>query len=280
MALRHCEERSDEAIQEPQRLLDCFVAALLAMTAEAFGISLSTFRHKGPPMPAPQTALIVGASRGLGLGLAREYLSRGWRVIATVRDTEALAVRELQSEFKDAVEIESVDIVEQDQIAVLRRRLDDRAFDLIFVNAGVTNDPNQPIGEVATEEFVRVIVTNALGPMRIIEAFLDRLRRDGVAAVMSSGLGSVADNNGGGWEVYRASKAALNTLMKSVAARRAGAKQTFLIVSPGWVRTDMGGPYAMLDVATSARGIAAVVAARRGEGGVAFVDYRNRTIRW
>lgn len=232
-------------------------------------------------MPAATpTALIVGASRGLGLGLAREYLSRGWRVVATVRDPKAQAVRELQSEFKDAVEIESLDIVEQDQIATLRRRLSDRALDLLFVNAGVTNDPNEPIGEASTEEFVRVMVTNALGPMRVIETFLDRLHPDGVAAVMSSGLGSVADNNGGGWEVYRASKAALNTLMKSVAARRAGRKQTFLVVSPGWVRTDMGGPSAALDVATSVRGIADVIAARRGEGGAAFVDYRNRTVRW
>jgi NAD(P)-dependent dehydrogenase (short-subunit alcohol dehydrogenase family) len=231
-------------------------------------------------MPAPQTALIIGASRGLGLGLAREYLSRGWRVIAAIRDPKAQAVRDLQSEFNGAVEIESLDLVEQAQIAALRRRLDDRRLDLLFVNAGVTNDPNQPIGDVSTEEFVRVMLTNALGPMRVVESFVDRLHPDGVAAVMSSGLGSVAENNGGGWEVYRASKAALNTLMKSVAARRAGHKQTFLVVSPGWVRTDMGGPSATLDVATSVRGIADVVAARRGEGRVAFVDYRNRTLRW
>jgi len=231
-------------------------------------------------MPTPQTALIIGASRGLGLGLAHEYLSRGWRVIATARDPKAQAMRDLQSEYKDAVEVESLDIVEQGQIAALRRRLDDRRLDLLFVNAGVTNDPSEPIGEVSTEEFVRVVVTNALGPMRVIETFLDRLHSDGVAAVMSSGLGSVADNDGGGWEIYRASKAALNTLTKSVASRRAGHTQTFLVVSPGWVRTDMGGPSATLDVATSVRGIADVVAARRGEGGVAFVDYRNRTVRW
>ena len=231
-------------------------------------------------MPTPKTALIIGASRGLGLGLAHEYLSRGWRVIATARDPKAQAMRDLQSEYKDAVEVESLDIVEQGQIAALRRRLDDRRLDLLFVNAGVTNDPSEPIGEVSTEEFVRVVVTNALGPMRVIETFLDRLSPDGVAAVMSSGLGSVADNNGGGWEVYRASKAALNTLTKSVAARRAGHKQTFLVVSPGWVRTDMGGPSATLDVATSVGGIADVIAARRGEGGVTFVDYRNKIVRW
>ncbi len=231
-------------------------------------------------MPSSQTALIIGASRGLGLGLAREYLARGWRVIAMVRDPTSPAIREPKAEFDRALDIETLDIAEQNQIAALRRRLADRAIDLLFVNAGVTNDPTEPIGEVSTEEFIRVMVTNALSPMRVIETFADRLCSDGVAAVMSSGLGSVADNDGGGWELYRASKAALNTLMKSVAARRATAKQAFLVVAPGWVRTDMGGPSAPLDVETSVRGIADAIASRHGEGGVAYVDYRNRIVRW
>src|ERR1700753_1209485 len=200
-------------------------------------------------MPSEQTALIVGASRGLRLGLTREYLSHGWRVVATARDAKAAALLALRTEFKGALEIETVDIAEGDQIASLRQRLAERRFDLLFVNAGVTNDPDETIGEVATEEFTRVMVTNVLGPMRVVETFIDRVRPAGVVAVMSSGLGSVADNDGGGWEVYRASKAALNTLMKSFAARRSD-KRTYLVMSPGWVRTDMGGPSASLDVAT------------------------------
>jgi NAD(P)-dependent dehydrogenase (short-subunit alcohol dehydrogenase family) len=230
-------------------------------------------------MPSLQTALIVGASRGLGLGLAREYLSHGWRVVATARDAKAAALRALQAEFEEALEIESVDIADGGQIAALRQRLADRRFDLVFVNAGVTNDPDETIGEVATEEFIRVMTTNALGPMRVVEAFTDQVRPDGVVAVMSSGLGSVADNDGGGWDVYRASKAALNTLMKSFAARR-GDKRTYLVVAPGWVRTDMGGASASLDVATSCRGMADMIAARRGQGGAAYVNYRNQTVRW
>ena len=87
-------------------------------------------------MPTLQTALIIGASRGLGLGLAREYLARNWQVIATVRDPAARAVRELQSKFRDAVEIGTLDIVDEEQIRALRRRLDDRRLDLLFVNAG------------------------------------------------------------------------------------------------------------------------------------------------
>ena len=98
-------------------------------------------------------------------------------------------------------------------------------------------------------------------------------------AVMSSGLGSVAGNNGSGWEAYRASKAALNTLMKSFASRQKKT-QTCLAISPGWVKTDMGGASAPLDIATSVRGMADTIAKRTGKGGVAFVGYDNKDIAW
>ncbi len=96
-----------------------------------------------------------------------------------------------------------------------------RSFDLLFVNAGVTNDPQETVGEVSTEEFIRVMVTNALSPMRVIERLEELVPPAGTIAVMSSGLAAVADNEAGGWEVYRGSKAALNTLMRSFAARHA-----------------------------------------------------------
>src|SRR5690242_13968152 len=97
-----------------------------------------------------KTALIVGASRGLGLALAEEYLKRGWRVVATVRSQARTALHELAA---DRLEIEAVDIAEQDQIATLRDRLAGRSFELLFVNAGVTNNPRERIGAVSTEEF-------------------------------------------------------------------------------------------------------------------------------
>ena len=96
-----------------------------------------------------------------------------------------------------------------------------------------------------------MMITNALGPMRVIDAFEALVPKTGTIGVMSSGLGSVADNETGGWEVYRASKAALNTLMRSFAARHAGDPRALLIVTPGWVRTDMGGPNAALGIEDS-----------------------------
>ena len=224
------------------------------------------------------TALIVGASRGLGLGLAREYVKRGWQVIGTVRGT-GTQLHAFATQQRERLAIETVDIDRPEQVAALRRRLDGRRIDLLFVNAGILNDRTTTVGAVSTEDFTRVMMTNALSPMRVVEAFADLVPADGTIAAMSSGLGSVANNESGGCEIYRASKAALNTLMRSFAARQRIAR-SLLVVAPGWVRTDMGGPSAELDIETSITGIADTIAAHAGKTGMAFVDYAGRTVPW
>ena len=170
-------------------------------------------------MTTPPTALILGASRGLGLALAEEYLKRGWRVIATARRGKRTALHDLADRAGGRLTVETLDITNADAVAALRARLEGAGLDLLFVNAGVANDPAQTIGEVSIDTFVEVMVTNALAPMRAIEAFQDLVPDSGVIGVMSSELASIANNRIGTWEVYRASKAALNTLMKSFAAR-------------------------------------------------------------
>ncbi|WP_420993219.1 SDR family oxidoreductase [Cupriavidus sp. 30B13] len=232
-------------------------------------------------MKTTSTALIVGASRGLGWGLAREYLRRGWRVIGTVRDGGGdTPLHRLRAEAGGALEIEQVDITRPEAVARLATRLDGRRLDLLFVNAGVSNDPAAPAGAVSTDEFNRVMVTNALSPVRVVEALAPLVAPDGRIAVMSSELGSVALNDDGGWEVYRASKAALNTLMRSLVARRAGDTRTHYVVAPGWVRTDMGGADAPLDIETSMPGVADAIEFRRGTPGLVYVNYRNEILPW
>ena len=231
-------------------------------------------------MSEKPTVLIIGASRGLGLGLAREYLRRGWNVVATVRSGGGQTALHELKKTSDTLEIEYVDVTKPDEVDQLRARCRNRSFDLLFVNAGITNDPQEKIGEVSTEEFVRVMVTNALSPMRVVERMVEYVRQDGMVAVMSSELGSVADNTTGGWEVYRGSKAALNTLMRSLVARRAGDSRTFYVVAPGWVRTDMGGPEALLDIETSIPGVADMLESRRGTRGLVFANYRNEILPW
>src|ERR1700722_2548713 len=197
------------------------------------------------------TALIIGASRGLGLALAEEYLKRDWRVIATVRGETPAKLNNLWEAHGKSLEIEQLDINKPDELAALRAKLGSRKIDLLFVNAGVNIDPAITIGEVSDADFRHIMATNALNPMRTIESLEHLVPATGVIAVMSSGLGSVANNDSGGYEIYRASKASLNTFMRSFAARHAGDKRAMLIIAPGWVRTDMGGPGAPLEIGDS-----------------------------
>ena len=224
--------------------------------------------------------LIVGASRGLGLGLAGEYARRGWRVIGTVRAAAPpTGLHALAAGSGGRVRVELVDITIPEQVAALRARLAGERIDLLFVNAGIANGPAETVPGTTTDAFTALMVTNALSPLRVIEAFADLVPEDGIIAAMSSALGSVANNTRAGWEVYRASKAALNTMLRSFAVRRGGGR-TVLAVTPGWVRTDMGGAGAVLDVETSVRGMVEAIAARRGRPGAAFVDYQGNDVAW
>ena len=225
-----------------------------------------------------KTALIAGASRGLGLGLAEELLKRGWRVIATERGASKLAA--LAETHPAKLEIERLDTTKPDEIAALAKRLAGRRLDLLFVNAGVAGPPSERIGAVSTGEFARILVTNTLSPLRIIEALADRVPAGGVIGAMSSELGSIGRVASPGWEVYRASKAGLNILLAAFAARDPDDARSYVAMAPGWVRTDMGGPHARLDVATSMRGVADVLEARAGKRGIAYLNHKGETLPW
>jgi NAD(P)-dependent dehydrogenase (short-subunit alcohol dehydrogenase family) len=227
-----------------------------------------------------RTALVVGASRGLGLGLAAELKSRGWNVVATARDAAGdKRLRDLATTPGGALRIERVDIADHGSIIALRRRLDDQMFDLVFINAGIS--VRRDAEDANDEDVATLFLTNAVAPLRVARAFLDRVRESyGIVAFMSSGLGSVADNNHGYSELYSASKAALNSLTRSFAAKLGSRRITVLAVTPGWVRTDMGGAGAPLSVEESVRGIVDILEKRAGTGRHAFVDYRDRGLNW
>ena len=230
--------------------------------------------------PSRSTALIAGASRGLGLGLAKAYLDQGWRVIGTVRGARHTGLHDLAAPAGGRLEIEPLDINDAYQLAALRRRLEGRSIDLLFVNAGIANNPAETIGAVTTQTFIDLMLTNALSPLRMIEALEHLVPPSGTIAAMSSGLGSVANNTFGGFEAYRASKAALNTLMRSFAARHAGDPRSLLLMAPGWVRTDMGGPQADLSVADSVAAMVATIARQSGTPGLRYLNYNGETLPW
>jgi NAD(P)-dependent dehydrogenase (short-subunit alcohol dehydrogenase family) len=226
-----------------------------------------------------QTALIVGASRGLGLALASEYLKRGWQVIATVRGSST-PLHDLKPSAGDRLEIEHLDIDVPGDIEALQRRLAGRTLDVLFVNAGIAIDSEKTIGEISTEAFTSMMVTNALSPMRVIETLDSLVAPGGVIAAMSSGLASIGNNTGGGWEAYRASKAALNTLMRSYAARQPVPTRTLLLMAPGWVRTDMGGQGAALEVNESIPLVVDVVTTQTGCSGLQYLNRLGETVPW
>ena len=231
-------------------------------------------------MTTGKTALIIGASRGLGYALAAEYLTRGWQVTATVRGAQHTDLHDLADKSDGHLVVETVDITVPEEVAALRDRLAETTFDLLFVNAGVTNGPEETVADVPTDTFIRLMVTNALSPMRVVEVLQDLVPPHGTIGVMSSGQGSIANNEKGGFEIYRASKSALNQLMRSFAARHADDPRTLLLIAPGWVQTSLGGPGAPLTIDQSIPGVVDTIEAQAGKGGLQYLNYQGQTVRW
>ncbi len=227
------------------------------------------------------TALIVGASRGLGYAMAAELAARGWNVIGTVRDTAARTLlHDLADRSGGRVLIEHLDINEPAQLAPLHERLAQRELDILFVNAGTTNNEATPIGAVPAAEFAEVMMTNALSPLRVIEALEDLVSPTGLIGAMSSGQGSITNNTTGLREVYRGSKAALNMFMRSFAVRQSGTRRALLLMAPGWIRTDLGGQDAPLTIDETVPKIVDVLLSRLGKPGLAYLDRFGQTVPW
>ncbi|CAG7918493.1 unnamed protein product [Penicillium olsonii] len=231
-------------------------------------------------MSASPTILLIGASRGLGYAMAAEFLQKGWNVTGTVRGDSRTSLHELAENYSGRVEIETLDICQPDQIKSLDKRLSGKVFDALFVNAGTTNsDQTQTIGDVSTEEFIHVMVTNALSPMRVVEGLAHHVGPTGLIGVMSSGQGSISNNETGQREVYRGTKAALNMYMRSFAARQPSSRP-MVVMAPGWVKTELGGPDARLTIEESIPNLVNVIIAKRERPGLEYLDYLGRTVPW
>jgi NAD(P)-dependent dehydrogenase (short-subunit alcohol dehydrogenase family) len=233
------------------------------------------------PEKQHRKVLLVGASRGLGRAMAEELVKKGWHVVGTVLESGRTELHDLADAHTDQVTIEPLDITEPDQISGLRKRLSGSAFDMLFVNAGTANRrAAETIAEVSTDEFVRVMLTNALGVMRAVEGFQDLVHPAGLIGVMSSGQGSIANNTKGGFEVYRGSKAALNQYMRSYAARHADDPRAMVLLAPGWIRTELGGPNAPFSIAETIPQVVDTLLSQQGTPGLRFIDRHGETVPW
>lgn len=221
-------------------------------------------------------ALIVGASRGLGLGLTKEYLRRGWDVMATVRTAITGAGLE---DYYNQLTLDTLDINSTHMVDDFTARVNDRIFDVIILNAGIYGPHSRGTDGAVTEEITHLMMTNGIAPVRLAEHLVPRLRPEtGVLAFMSSVLGSLEVNANDGSPLYAASKAMLNRLTRAFAANHD--YLTIVNLHPGWVRTAMGGENAPLDVDTSTKGMVDVLESRAGKGGHEFLDYRGKMIPW
>lgn len=229
-------------------------------------------------MTRQPTVLVVGASRGLGLALAEEWLGREWQVIATARGGSD-GLDELAVRFPGRLRIETVDINVADTVRAFRDRLIGQRIDVLFINAGVANAIEDTPASASEADFLGMMLTNAFSPVRTVELLRDLVPAGGTIAIMSSELGSIR-NAVGSWQLYSSSKAALNMLMKGYAAKHFDEGHTLLLVAPGWVRTQMGGGDAPLSVEESIPRVVDMIEANKGEAGLRYVDRFNEPIPW
>lgn len=201
------------------------------------------------------TVLITGANRGIGLELARQYADQGWSVIGTARrpdaadDLNALDVRVVQLDVTDQASVDNM----ADALAGV-------AIDVLINNAGILPEMGG-IDDIDIATYTQVLAVNTIGPVRVTQALMPNLRAGEMKKIMntSSGLGSITGNQYGGYFGYRESKAALNMFTLTLANELAQDGFTCIVMNPGWVRTDMGGPAAPTSVQRSASGIRSVI---------------------
>jgi NAD(P)-dependent dehydrogenase (short-subunit alcohol dehydrogenase family) len=217
------------------------------------------------------TILITGAGRGLGLELARQYAQDGWRVIGTVRKPVAEA----------RLESITLDVTDLAGVRQLASRLKGVPIDVLFCNAGISGKRGMALGSFDYAEWEKVLRVNLLGAAAVIEALVDNVAASDrkTVALMSSRLGSITESSGMTLP-YSTSKAALNMLAKGLAANLAARGIIVVALSPGWVKTDMGGPSAPLTPETSVRGLCNVIGRLRREDSGKFLSYDGSGIPW
>ena len=220
------------------------------------------------------TILITGAGRGLGLELARQYAADGWRVIGTVRK----AVPELEETGAQSL---LADVTNVAEVRDLSNKLKGEPIDVLFCNAGIIGKRGMALGSFDYPEWEKVLRVNLLGAAAVIEALVDHVAASEgkTVAVMSSRLGSIAETSGMTLP-YATSKAALNLLAKGLAETLRPRGITVVAVSPGWVKTDMGGQGAPLAPETSVRGLRKVLAGLTREDSGKFFSHDGSQIPW
>jgi NAD(P)-dependent dehydrogenase (short-subunit alcohol dehydrogenase family) len=225
------------------------------------------------------TVLITGANRGLGLEFARQYAADGWRIIATCRDPEkAIKLAKVEGD----VTIHQLDVANFDAIKTLAQELDSESIDLLLNNAGIIGAKPWQFGDTDYQSWAETIATNAMGPLKMCECFVEQVARSDLKQMISisTHLGSMGRNTDGAMYIYRSSKAALNAVMKSVAIDLKEQGISVAVYHPGWARTGMGGPNAAVDPVDSVTGIRKLTKNLKANGECPFLSYDDTALEW
>ena len=218
--------------------------------------------------------LVVGASRGIGFELALQYRAAGHEVTATARSQTALA--ELAANRCRAI---ALDVAQAASVSAFAEQIEDTSYDLAAFCAGVYGPRSGQLAAPTAAEFDEVMHTNVLGAMRVLPLIGARLAPAAVLAVLSSQMGSIgARSDSSGW-LYRASKAALNSVLKDLSLALAG-RAVCVALHPGWVRTAMGGAAAPLSVERSASDLRRLLGSLQASDNGSFLDREGRNIAW
>lgn len=223
------------------------------------------------------TVLITGASRGIGLEFTRQYLARGSRVIACCRNPSSASA--LQAMAGQALEVVGLDVSDSAAVAGLPAKLPGEHLDLFINNAGIYGD-RQGLADADWDEWLDVMSVNVIAPLMLTRVLLPLMAANGKLVYLSSKMGSIADNSGGGAYVYRSSKTALNQVVKSLSIDLASRGLSAAALHPGWVQTDMGGPNALIDTATSVGGLMRVIDRLDAASSGRFFNYDGQEIPW
>jgi NAD(P)-dependent dehydrogenase (short-subunit alcohol dehydrogenase family) len=231
-----------------------------------------------------KTVLITGANRGIGLEFCRQYAADGWRVLACSRHPEKSdALNKLAAQYPGVIKTHVLDVADHAQIESLGQALANEAIDLLINNAGIYPDSdNRGFGHIDYQEWMRAFRTNTMAPLKMAETFAAQIARSKQKTIVTitSKMGSIADNGGGSYYLYRSSKAAVNMVVKSLAIDLKPAGVTAVVFHPGWVKTDMGGPNAMISAEQSVSGMRQVISRLTLADTGKFFGYDGQVIPW
>lgn len=231
------------------------------------------------------TVLVTGANRGIGLEFVQQYAQEGWHVIACCRNPDtATKLHYLSGQYPRLIQIQALDMVDHQQIDELSGALSEATIDVLINNAGVyPSDKGDAFGSTDYDAWQHAFEVNAMAPLKMAEAFIQQLSRSNefkTIATITSKMGSIADNSGGGSYIYRSSKAAVNIVTKSLAIDLKSRQIKAVVLHPGWVKTDMGGPNALITTEQSVTGMRHVINQLKMEDSGKFFAYDGQIVPW